>query len=57
MKYLTRGSVTNRIVFEFARSIKKELKTDLISKFNMKSLDLVDSLVQEVLSKIKFKDL
>ena len=35
----------------------KNLKTDLISKFNMKSLDLEDSLVQEVIQKLEFKDL
>lgn len=57
MNYLTRGTVSNRIVFEFSRSIRKTLKTDLISKFNMKSLDLVDSLVQEVIHKMEFKDL
>lgn len=47
----------NTIVFSFAKKLKSSIKTDLISKFNMKTLDFVDQLVVDVLDKIKFKDL
>lgn len=57
ISFLTHGKLTNQVVFEFARSLKQNLGTDLISKFNMKSLNLIDSLVQNVIQRVKFKDM
>ena len=56
LKYLTQGNQPNQLIYEFSKSLKKALGADLISRFNLKSLDLIDSLVEEVLNKIKVKD-
>ena len=57
LNYLTQGNQSSQIVFEFSRSLKKNLGSDLISRFNLKSFDLIDSLVDEILQRIKFKDM
>ena len=57
LQYLTQGFLKNRGMFEFSKKIKARINVDLLTQFNMKSLGMVDSLVNEVLERIKFKDL
>ena len=54
--FLTQGTISNEIVFQFGKRLKQSLHVDLISSFNMKSTNMIDSLVNEVLQRIKYKD-
>lgn len=57
LSYLTQGAIQLQSVFEFAKVIKTQIHTDLISNFNMKEINLVDQIINEILQRITFKDL
>lgn len=55
--FLSQGLYTQKIIFQFARAIGMRMKGDIITKFNKKKLRLIDSMVSEMLKRVKFKDI
>lgn len=54
--FLTQGMISHQLIFEFSKKMKQALAVDLISKSNLKTSNLMDSLVSEVLQRIRIKD-
>ena len=57
LAYLSRGTVKNKFMHQITMHFSNLIKGDLITKFNKKSVKLIDSLINDVLARVKFKDL
>ena len=53
LEFLTSGNIKSEIIFNFSKNLKKQLKKDLITAFNLKSMNLIDTLVNDMLVKVK----
>lgn len=56
LAYLSQGTVKNKFMHQVTMHFTRMIKGDLITKFNKKSVKLIDSLINDVLDRVKFKD-
>ena len=45
------------MIFNLAKNIKRGMRRDLISNFNQKDGALIDSIVSNVIERVKYKDM